>query len=413
MRETPRLFYGYILVAFAIGIQIVAWGTYNSFGVFFNPLLAEFEWSRATLSGAASLAQMMVGVGAIFFGRLSDKFNPRLLVAGGGILASLGYFLMSRLNSVWELYLFYGVIAGIGLSGIDIILLSTTARWFIKRRGMMSGIVKMGTGIGILVMPVLLNFFISSYQWRTAFVITACIMASCLVLGAQFLVKDPSQKQQFPDGQKPANRLNNSPENMSLSLGEAIRTRRFLTLCLAYFTVFFCTSIMVVHIVRYTIDLGHTASSGALVLAVIGGASIAGRFIMGTIGDKTGSKYALLVCLAVFVLVFIWLQFAHQLWQLFFFAVAYGFGHGGFYALISPAVAEFFGIRSHGVILGSIVFVSSIGGALGPVVAGYIFDVSSSYHIAFLLLLAFSALGFITILVSGSRKKEAVAPDEV
>lgn len=411
MRETPKLFYGYILVAIAVGIQIVGWGIYNSFGVFFNPLLAEFGWSRATVSGAASLSQMMVGLGAIVFGNLNDRFGPRLLVVGGGILAGLGYFLLSTINSVWQLYLFYGVIAGIGLSGIDIILLSTTARWFVKRRGMMSGIVKMGTGIGILVMPIWLNWLIFNFQWRTAYIVIGGVVAACLVLGAQFLVRDPSQKKQFPDGQKPVKRLDKSPELPNMSLGEAVRTRRFLTLCLAYFTVFFCTCVMVVHIVPYAIDLGHTAASSALVLSVIGGASIAGRFILGTIGDKTGSKRALLLCFMIFILVFIWLQFSQQLWQLFLFAAFYGFAHGGFYALISPVVAEFFGLRSHGVIFGSIVFVSSIGGALGPLVAGFIFDLSSSYYFAFLLLLGLAVIGFVSILASGSGKKRIVAPD--
>jgi MFS family permease len=405
MRERPKLFYGYILVAIAIGIQIVAWGTFNSFGVFFNALLTEFEWSRATLSGAASLSQLMVGFGAIFFGRLSDRFGPRLLVAVGGVLASLGYFLMATTHSVWQLYLFYGVIAGIGFSGIDIILLSTTARWFIRRRGMMSGIVKMGTGIGILVMPVWLNFLILNFQWRTASIITGVLIAACLVLGAQFLVKDPSQKGQFPDGQEPVNGLKKYPDTPNLSLSQAMHTRRFFTLCLAYFAVFFCTCIVVIHIVPYTIDRGYTVSSGALVLAVIGGASIAGRFFMGTTGDRAGSKTALLFCFILFILVFAWLQFAQQLWQLFLFAVVYGFAHGGFYALISPAVAEAFGLRSHGLIFGCIVFVSSVGGALGPILAGYIFDVSSSYHVAFLLLLGFAAIGFISMLASGPRIK--------
>ena len=113
----------------------------------------------------------------------------------------------------------------------------------------------------------------------------------------------------------------------------------------------------------------------------------------------------------IFILVFVWLQFAQLLWQLFLFAVVYGFAHGGFYALISPVVAEFFGLRSHGLIFGSIVFVSSIGGALGPLAAGYIFDLSSSYHAAFLLVLAFSAMGFIAILVSGSGEKKMIAPE--
>jgi MFS family permease len=407
MREKPRLFYGYILVAVAVIIQIVAWGTYNSFGVFFNALLADLEWSRATLSGAASLSQLMVGLGAIFFGRLNDMFGPRLLVAAGGLLAGLGYFLVSTMNSVWQLYLFYGVIAGIGLSGVDIILLSITARWFVKRRGMMSGIVKMGTGVGILVMPILLNFLISSYQWRTACVITGILIAACLIIGAQFLVKDPSLKRQLPDGQEPSKDATKYPETPSLSLSQAMHTRRFYMLCLSYFTVFFCTCVIVIHVAPFTLDLGHTAATGALMLAVIGAASIAGRFFMGALGDRTGSKRALLMCFIIFIMVFIWLQFTHQLWQLFLFGVFYGFAHGGFYALISPAVAEAFGLRSHGLIFGCIVFVASIGGALGPVLAGYIFDVSDSYNLAFLLLLGFSTAGFAAMLASGLRAKSA------
>ena len=408
MREKPGLFYGYILVAIAVGIQIVAWGTYNSFGVFFNALLLEFEWSRATLSGAASLSQLMVGAGAILFGNLNDRFGPRMLVVGGGLLAGLGYFLMSTVNSVWQLYLFYGVVAGIGLSGMDIILLSITARWFVRRRGMMSGIVKMGTGIGILVMPIFLNWLIASYQWRTAVIVTGIAIAACLVIGAQFLVGDPSKKQQFPDGRGPVALANKSVETLNLSLREALHTRRFFLLCAAFFGVFFCTCIVVVHIVPYTtIDLGYSASSGALVLAVIGGTSIAGRFLMGTVGDRVGSKRALLTCFMIFILVFIWLQFTHSLWQVFLFAAVYGFAHGGFYALFSPIVAEYFGLRSHGLIFGSIVFVSSIGGALGPLTAGFIFDLTASYNIAFLILLVFSVTGFVSIMVSGARERKA------
>jgi MFS-type transporter involved in bile tolerance (Atg22 family) len=112
-RKKPRLFYGYILVAIAVCIEIIAWGIYNSFGVFFNSLLAEFEWSRATLSGAASLSQIMVGLGAIFFGNLNDRLGPRLLVAAGGILIgwAISYVI---LNAVWQLYLFTSD-SGIGL----------------------------------------------------------------------------------------------------------------------------------------------------------------------------------------------------------------------------------------------------------------------------------------------------------
>jgi len=229
-------------------------------------------------------------------------------------------------------------------------------------------------------------------------------MAAWLVLGAQFMVKDPSLKGQLPDGEEASDNRSKSPESSSLSLSQALRTRRFFMLCLAYFTVFFCTCVVVIHVAPFTLDLGQTPATAALVLAVIGGASIAGRFILGTIGDKTGSKRALVICFSLFILVFVWLQFTHQLWQLFLFAVFYGFAHGGFYALISPAVAEAFGLRSHGLIFGCIVFVASVGGALGPLLAGYIFDVSNSYNLAFLLLLGFSAAGCVAMLFSGSGK---------
>jgi MFS family permease len=124
----PRIFYGYILVGAAVGIQIIAWGLYNSYGVYFNQMLAEFNWPRETISGAFSLAQMVIGIGAIFMGSLSDRFGPRILMTFGGVLAGLGFVLMSRINSVWQLYLFQGAIVGIGLCGTDVVLLSTVAR---------------------------------------------------------------------------------------------------------------------------------------------------------------------------------------------------------------------------------------------------------------------------------------------
>ena len=150
--KTSKFFYGYIILSACFLIQGIGVGTFVAFGVFFKPLLAEFGWSRATISGASSLAFLLMGFLGILVGNLNDKFGPRIIMAVTGVFYGSGHFLLSQLNSVWQLYLFFGLVVGIGLSSIDVIALTTTARWFVRRRGMMTGLVKVGTGAGQMIM---------------------------------------------------------------------------------------------------------------------------------------------------------------------------------------------------------------------------------------------------------------------
>ena len=134
--------YGYIIAAACFSIQAIGVGIYIAYGVFFNPLIAEFGWSRAIISGASSVAFLIMGIFGIFVGRLNDRFGPKKLMTITAIFLGIGYLLMSRVTAPWQLYLFYGIIFGIGLSSIDVIAMTTIARWFTRKRGMMTGIVK-------------------------------------------------------------------------------------------------------------------------------------------------------------------------------------------------------------------------------------------------------------------------------
>jgi len=391
----PRFFFGYILVSVAVVIQIIAWGLYNSYGVFFNQFLAEFSWRRETISGAFSLAQIVIGVGAIFLGTLNDRYGPRILMTIGGVVAGLGYILMSQVHGIWQLYLFHGIIVGIGLSGTDVILLSTTARWFVKRRGIMSGVVKMGTGIGIMVIPIIAARLIDSYEWRTTLIIMGIALLVLVASSAQLLRRDPDELKLFPDGEKSKPRLDLSFGNADFTLKQACCTRQFWMLCCAYFAVVFCTNTMMVHLAPYAVDLGMSDSYAATTLSIVGGVSIFGRLIMGTLLDRIGGRRALIICFIILVVSFAWLQLVKGQWALFLFTLVYGFSHGGFYAILSPMVAELFGIRSHGLLFGIVICLSSIGGALGPIVTGRIFDTTSSYKIAFLLLLVLATIALV------------------
>ena len=127
----PKFFYGYVVVLAAFVIMMVTYGAVFTFGVFFKPLLAEFGWTRATTSTAYSLSVFLHGLFYIVMGRLNDRFGPRIVLTVSGFFLGLSYLLMSQISAVWQLYLFYGVLTAIAISGY-VPLPSTVATWFVK-----------------------------------------------------------------------------------------------------------------------------------------------------------------------------------------------------------------------------------------------------------------------------------------
>jgi MFS family permease len=381
--KKPTLFYGYVIVAACFAIQATGIGTHIAFGVFFKPILADFAWPRATLAGAHSMAYLLSGLLGIFVGRLNDRLGPRVVMTVTALLFGLGLFLMSRVNAVWQTYLFYGFIFGIGLSSVDVIALSTTARWFERRRGTMSGIVKVGTGAGQMSIPFAASLLIAAYGWRTSFMVLALFAILMLAGAGQLLRRDPSQKGLLPDGDGQTVTTSLKPPEEGLSLQEALTTRQFWIICFANLTVVFALMSILLHITPHAMDLGHSAKTAAGILSTIGGASMAGRLSIGFVADRAGNRACMVFCLIILISAFLWLQVAKPLWMLYLFAAVYGIGHGGFFTLISPLVAEHFGIRSHGVLFGIVAFAGTAGGAVGPTLAGYLFDITGSYRGAF------------------------------
>jgi MFS family permease len=393
--QRAPFFYGYIIIAAGFFIQAVVWGISNSFGIFFDPLIKEFDWSRATISGAASLGLLVHGISSMALGNLNDRFGPRLIMSACSLSIGMGFFLMAIVDSVWQLYLFYGLIAAVGLGGIDVIPLSTASRWFLKKRGLMSGVIKVGTGVGMFIMPFFINWLLNNYGWRHSFVVLAFIIIISILFFAQFLVRDPIGKAQLIDnGINPASKKHNDSEK-GLTVRQAIRTRQLWTICVVYFIILFCVYTILMHIVQHAIDLGISPGIAAGILSTIGGVSITGRLLMGWASDKIGEKSALMICLLCLLVALFWLQAVQTLWMFYLFATIYGFAHGGFFSLVSPLVAKFFGTKSHGLLFGIVIFSSTIGGAIGPFIAGYIFDITASYKIIFITLAVLCAIAMV------------------
>jgi len=395
-----RYFYGYNIVAAGFIIQAVCVGAMFTYGVFFKEFQAEFGWSRAAISGASSLAFLMMGLVAVIAGKMNDRIGPKVIIVASGISLGIGYLLMSRLQALWQLYLLYGVLVGIGFSTHDVITLSTVARWFIRRRGMMSGIVKVGTGSGQFLVPLIATSLIAAYGWRNSYLIIGAVALVISVTVAQVLSRDPQGIGLLPDGDSNESCDNgNRSRAESMTLRAAAQTGQFWIICIAEFAIFFCLLTVIVHIVPHAMDLELTPPTAVGVLSTIGGVSMLGRIVIGTANDKIGGKRSLVICFVLLLCGLLWLHVADEAWMLFLFAVIYGFAHGGFFTVMSPMIAEFFGTGSHGVLFGIVLASGTIGGAAGPLMAGHTFDVTGSYRIAFLVLTLLAVIGFVLIIL--------------
>jgi len=405
VRKLP-FYYGYLVAAACFSIQAVGIGTYISFGIFFKYLIAEFGWSRALLSGAHSLTLLVAGFLGIFVGRLNDRYGPRIVMTVTGFLFGLGLTLMSMLREVWQLYLFYGLIVGMGMSSVDVIALSTTARWFVRKRGLMTGIVKVGTGTGQLLVPIAAGMLIVTFGWRDSYIVIGLTGMFLLIGVGQLLRRDPAFMGVLPDGDVERGGRGIISEERGMALNEAVRTRSFWTICFTNLVAVSCLMVVMLHIVPHATDMGVPVMVAAGILSTIGGVSMVGRFVTGMFIDLLGNRRSMIICFVLLISALLWLQVARELWMLYLFAAVYGLAHGGFFTVISPIVAEYFGVKSHGVLFGIAVFSGTIGGALGPILAGHIFDVTKSYSLAFWIITALAAIGLGLILSLGKQTRE-------
>ncbi len=393
-----KYYYGYNILAAGFIMQGICYGAMFTYGIFFKEFQTEFGWSRTMISGASSLAFLIGGAFGISAGRLNDKIGPKALSVVISILFGLGYLLLSRLQTPWQLYLIYGLPVAVGFGAFDVITLSTVSRWFVRSRGMMSGVVKVGTGSGQVLMPLFAAALIAAYGWRSAYIILGVVIIVLLVAAAQVMRHNPHELGLLPDNDpyEPST-LGSGSRDPGMPLKEIFRTKQFWAINLAEFCSFFCLLTVVVHIVPHAMDQGLAPGTAAGVISAIGGMSIVGRFVLGSAYDRIGGKRSLMICFIILFCSIIWLQVAGSAWMLFLFAVVYGFAHGGLFTVVSPTVAELFGTGSHGVLFGIVLFSGNIGGAISPILAGRIFDVMGSYRIIFLMLIVVAATGFVLV----------------
>jgi len=389
LRIKDRLFYGWVVVVAFLVIGTTIFGIRFSFGIFFKSIESEFDLTRTVTSGIFSVHMVLSPVFAILGGLASDRYGPRIVLFLMGLLTGLSLLLTSQANSMWQLFITYSLLLSMGSSAMFVVMMSTVSRWFDKKRGLALGIASSGVGLGIMVMAPFATFLISNFDWRMAFIIIGVIIWLIVFPLSRLLKKDPYEIGALPDGldsfSKDIKNKEESIQPADFSLLQTLRTKTFWLI--AFVWLFLASNMFLVftHLVPHVTDIGFSAGEAAAVLSLVGGLSVVGRVLMGTVSDRIGSKPTAIICALLQAGALVWLTWSQDLWMLYLFALFYGLSYGGIGPSIAALIGDTFGLRNMGAILGALDIGFGVGGALGPAIGGLIFDATNSYFMAFLL----------------------------
>ncbi|MDD4858834.1 MAG: MFS transporter [Dehalococcoidales bacterium] len=373
--------YGWVIVVASTMLLVMQSGIMYSFGVFFKPLAAEFGWSRAATSGAYSTLMLTHGLFAVPVGWLADRFGPARVETACAVMAGLGLVLASRITELWQLYIAYGLISGIGISGGFPIGTGTTARWFDRRRGLTLGIVATGIGLGTLLMVPIIERLIADAGWSVAYLRFGIIVWVAMIGSALLLRRGPAgTAEQNPRKDAPPTPAGTNPQT---TMSSALRTKSLWLLFVVYLFFNSGVQMIMVHLVNYTTDLGIAPQVAATIVSVVGIGSIAGRLSMGAASDKFGGMNMLIICCSILALSLLAFIFTRSLWTFYALAVVFGLAYGGEWSILPTLVGHFFGFRLVSALVGVVVTGATIGGAFGSWAAGQIFDATQSYQVPF------------------------------
>lgn len=390
-----RLYPGWIVVGGAFVVLFLAYGTQYAFGVFFAALLAEFSWSRASLSGAFSLYAFVYSVFGLVAGRLTDRVGPRGVIAGGGLLLGAGLAGMSLVTALWQPYVLYGAVAALGMSTAYVPCNATVVRWFTRRRGLAVGIATAGGSLGTFLLPPVAHWLVSGLGWRRAYVVFGTAIFVVLAAVAVIMRRDPESLGLHPDG-APAPASAGALSGWTVAA--AVRSRAFWMLFTIFGLAWIPLFVPLVHLVPLARDLGIDALRAATLVSALGLAAVAGRLVMGGLSDRVGRRAILGAGLVIQAVSFVVLAYAAALPGLAVAALLFGFSYGTVSTIFPAMVADFFGRAHAGALVGLLFGLAGPSAALGPVAAGWIYDRFGGYGPAWWLsaalnLLALALLG--------------------
>ena len=419
----PPVFYGWVVVAIAFVTMALGVNARTSFSLLFPPILDEFGWERGLTAGAFSVGFLVSTLFTPWMGAVMDRRGPRWVIGVGAVAVGAGLALAPSIRAPWHLYLTLGVLVSggtlaCGYTGHALFL----PNWFVRKRGLAIGVAFSGVGVGSILMLPGIQLVIVRSGWRTACYATAAIVLLTLLPLNLLQRRRPEDLGLRPDGDAapaevtgrphPANVVDPDWASIEWTLARAVRTARFWWIVVGFLGGLFAWYAVQVHQTKYLIEIGFAPTVAAWALGLVGFAGIGGQIALGHLSDRIGREWVWTLACGGYVICYVVLlaMRAHPTPALLYLMVAaqglLGYGLAAVYGAIP---AEIFQGKHYGKVFGTLSLASSSGAALGPWVAGALYDRSGSYVMAFYLGIAASVISAVAMWLAAPRRVRAVA----
>jgi MFS family permease len=414
-----RPFLGWRMVAIAFTVDFVAVGFFfYSYGVFLKPIAAALSGSRFAISLALSIANLVGALLSPFIGRALDRLPIRRIMIAGAFSVGAGFLAMSRITALWQLYLIMGTLLAAGMSMMGgMASAKLVSNWFAEARGRALGIATIGISLSGMVMPAVATWLIAEVGWRGGFAFYAAATVVVVVpLVALFVVDRPEEIGQRPDGGPPPDETwaTAAPPERFWRTSELLRDANFWVIAVPFALAFSSLSAVLVHLVPYASDAGISLYRSALIASIAAGAGALGKPIFGFLIDRVDARLAIGTSLFGQLLGLVWFLNATGFTSMLIAGVVFGFSMGGMVPLHGAITARAFGRLSFGKALGLLRPVQIPVHMIGPPLAGWIYDATGSYTLAFQIFVGFYlaaivAIGWLRVDSSGSHGEARVS----
>ena len=403
--KLENVYYGYWVLLGAVLLHFLDSGLYfYGFSVFYTPIRNEFGWSAAVVAGAISFSRLEGGIEGPLIGYLIKRLGPRKIITIGVILTGIGYMAMIYVDSPLMLYLVYAGVLSIGYNmGFTHGLSTLITNWFIKKRTRALSLYALGAGVGGALVVPLISKAMTLYGWRTTAILCGLAFWVFGLPAAYIFRNSPEEMGLLPDGDSPADYINQDTgetqptvEEPEISTRDALKSVTFRRLLVAESLRTFLLGSIVLHQIPHLVNIGLSAETAGGILGMMIFASIPGRVLFGFLGDRIKKNKLLAATMITQGIGVLILAFASNIIHVYAFVVIYGLTYGGCIPLMMSFRGDIFGRKNFAQMSGLMSPFRMIGNVVGPVLAGYLFDVTGSYRIAFIAFAVLAAMSGIS-----------------
>lgn len=378
------------MVAVAFIFLGIGSGSFVSISVFLRPLTDELGWLRGETTFAYLAGSISLGLGGIAMGRLADRYSTRRVVLSGVVVLGLSLLLLGRQESLWQFYVLYCLLGGLGAAAFQVPLLTNIGYWFDRHKGLALGTASAGLVLGNGAISFLARYLITAFGWRGAYTILG-ILSLTVLAPLVLLVRTP------PHHRAPREapvRDDVSPTQPS----SAIPTRIVVPwLSLAIGLGNFCSATALVHVVALAQDSGIEAQTAAGIVLAIFVASFIGRVTFGTVADRIGGLRAALFAFACETALVFWFTQMTSVIGFYILAAVFGFGYSGVVTCVVVCVREMIPVHRQGASQGIVIAFGWVGHGLGGYISGVLFDLTGAYILSYVGATLAGMLGLIAL----------------